>query len=89
MASNSLLFDAYRNGWRMYHVLIFQKEGKFHLDSAGEQSEDPVIFDTMDEMVSFLIGHDLKVDGEEIHLQEILPCDDELRYRVRVSSNGE
>lgn len=73
----------------MYHVLIFQKEGKFYLDSAGEQSEDPVIFDTMDEMVSFLIGHDLKVNAEEIHLHEILPCDDELKYRLRLSSNGE
>ncbi len=72
----------------MHHVLVFQKEGKFHLDSAGEQSEDPIIFETMDELVSFLIGHDLKVNGEEIHLQEMLPCVDELKYRVRLSSNG-
>ncbi|XP_064393588.1 uncharacterized protein LOC135341052 [Halichondria panicea] len=77
-----------KNGPRMHHVLVFQKEGKFHLDSAGEQSEDPIIFETMDEMVSFLIGHDLKVNGEEIHLQEMLPCIDELKYRVRLSSNA-
>ncbi len=67
-------------------MLIFQKEGRFQLDSAREQSEDPATFITMDETVSFLIGHDLKVNGEEIPLQNILPCDDEHRYRL--SSNG-
>ncbi len=85
---NAFLASPHRKGPRMYHVLIFNKEGRFHLDSDGEQGEDPITFVTMDETVSFLIGHHLKVNEEEIHLQDILPCDDELMYRVRISSNG-
>jgi len=71
----------------MYHVLVFQKGGKFNLDSEGD--EEPIIFDTMDELVSFLIGHDLKVNEDEVHLQYILPCDMQLTQKARISSNGE
>lgn len=72
----------------MYHVLVFQKGGRYHLDSDGETTEEPIVFDTLDELVTFLIGHDLKVNGEEIHLQEFVRCDDDPNQRVRLSSNG-
>lgn len=72
----------------MFHVLIFQQDGKYILDSPSDQNEDEITFDNLDELVTFLIGHNLKVEGEEIHLQDVVLCDDNPQQKARVSSNG-
>ena len=68
----------------MYHVLIFQLDGKYKLDG-----EDPVSFDSLDDLIVFLVGHDMKIDEDEIHLKEIVPCSaDSPTSAIRISSNG-
>ncbi len=62
----------------MYHVLIFHQAGQFHLDSAveGEAEENPT-FDSLDDLVVFLMAHDLRVEGTEVHFVEAITCMDE------------
>lgn len=70
---------------RMYHVLIFQQAGKYLLDSAGETGvEGGVDFNSLDELVLFLTGHNLKVGDDEVRLTNTCPCDSS-----RISSNCE
>ena len=81
---------------RMYHVLIFQQGGKYILDSAspgGSSNETDgggiggeVEFNSLDELVLFLTGHNLKVGDDEVHLTDTCPCADDA---VRLSSNSE
>ena len=68
----------------MYHVLVFQQGGKYVLDSAGEQGEEPVPFNSLDELVLFLTGHNLRVEDEEVQLTEVCLCADD---SARLSSN--
>ena len=77
----------------MYHVLIFQQGGKYILDSTcppneGDSGEGGggVEFNSLDELVLFLTGHNLKVGDDEVHLTDTCPCADD---SVRLSSNGE
>lgn len=77
----------------MYHVLIFQKGGKYVLDSAGPPSEGKdegeggeIQFSSLDELVVFLTGHNLKVGDDEVQLTESCPCVNDL---TKLSSNGE
>lgn len=65
----------------MYHVLIFHHGGQFQLDSAvggreGEGEENPV-FRSLDDLVVFLMAHDLKVEGNEVHFVEAVTCVEE------------
>ena len=73
----------------MYHVLIFQQSGKYMLDSAGEAAgvgeEGAVQFSSLDELVLFLTGHNLKVGEDEVKLTETCPCVDDA---TRLSSNS-
>lgn len=64
-----------KSGGRVYHVLIFQEGGQFHLDSAGDQSEEPLHFDSLDDLVVFCIGHNLRVAGDEVQLHEAVACE--------------
>lgn len=84
----------------MYHVLIFQQEGKYYLDtdntavgdSSGGQEPEPtsqLAFDTLDDLVVFLVGHEMKVEGDEVHLQEVVICSEDQASTLRISSNGE
>lgn len=74
----------------MYHVLIFQTGGKYKLDIAGDNGDEPASFDSLDDLVMFLIGHDMKIDEDEIHLKEVVPCSTgSPTSSVRISSNGE
>ncbi len=69
----------------MYHVLIFQEDGKYVLDSAGEAEEEGnVKFSSLDELVLFLTGHNLKVAEDEVQLTTPCPCADN---STRISSN--
>lgn len=72
----------------MYHVLIFQQAGKYLLDSVAEASEGSegsgVHFSSLDELVLFLTGHNLKVGEDEIKLTEACPFLDD---SIRMSSN--
>lgn len=69
----------------MYHVLIFQKDGKYLLDSAEESGEDGgVQFSSLDELVLFLTGHNLKVGEDEVQLTDPCLCADD---STRISSN--
>ncbi len=74
----------------MYHVLVFQQGGKYILDGPPEQQEEgggmaaPVQFDSLDELILFLTGHNLKVGEDEVQLTEICPCEEE---SARKSSN--
>ena len=69
----------------MYHVLIFQQAGKYVLDSAGEMGEEGnVHFSSLDELVVFLTGHNLKVGEDEVQLSETCPC---AQDSFRTSSN--
>ncbi len=78
----------------MYHVLIFQQGGKYVLDTStppreGVDGEEGVTgeveFNSLDELVLFLTGHNLKVGDDEVHLTDTCPCADD---SVRLSSNG-
>jgi len=79
---------------RMYHVLIFQRGGKYVLDSAspggGNETDGglggEVEFNSLDELVLFLTGHNLKVGDDEVHLTDTCPCADDA---MRLSSNSE
>ena len=88
----------------MYHVLIFQQEGKYYLDTdnsvVGDSSESvdgvhqpeptsQLAFDTLDDLVVFLVGHEMKVEGDDVHLQEVVVCSDDQASTLRISSNGE
>ncbi len=75
----------------MYHVLIFQQAGKYVLDSTandmgdtGDATDESVQLDSLDELVLFLTGHNLKIGDEEVQLTETCPCADD---SVRISSN--
>lgn len=72
----------------MYHVLVFQQGGQYVLDSAGEVStqgeEGGVHFNSLDELVLFLTGHNLKVGEDEVKLTDTCPCVDDT---ARMSSN--
>ncbi len=77
----------------MYHVLIFQQQGgKYVLDSAtndtaeSESGDQSVQFTSLDELVLFLTGHNLKVGEEDVQLTETCPCLDD---SFRISSNSE
>ena len=87
----------------MYHVLIFQQNGKYYLDTestvVGDDGADQatvqqaeqtsqLAFDTLDDLVVFLIGHDMKVEGDDVHLQEVVPCAENQASTLRISSNG-
>ena len=57
------------------------------LDSAGDAGEGGgVRFNSLDELVLFLTGHNLKVGEEEVKLTDTCPCVDDT---VRMSSNCE
>ena len=66
----------------MYHVLIFHKAGRYRLDlaaaaAAGEAengSAEEASFETLDDLVDFAAGHDLRVEGDEVTLQEPVAC---------------
>lgn len=75
----------------MYHVLIFQQAGKYVLDSATNDSssegvDEAVQFNSLEELVQFLTGHNLKVGEEDVQLTETCPCPDD---SFRISSNSE
>jgi hypothetical protein len=71
----------------MYHVLVFQQAGKYVLDSAGEMGEEGnVHFSSLDELVLFLTGHNLKVGEDEVQLSDICPC---AHDSIKISSNSE
>ena len=71
----------------MYHVLIFQQEGKYLLDSAGDaEAEECLQFSSLDELVLFLTGHNLKVGEDEVQLTGTCPC---AQDATRMSSNCE
>ena len=76
----------------MYHVLIFQQAGKYLLDSAtndiGDSGDvdESVQFNSLEELVQFLTGHNLKVGDEDVQLTETCPCPDD---SFRISSNCE
>ena len=58
------------------------------LDTAGEAGveggEGGVQFNSLDELVLFLTGHNLKVGEDEVKLTDTCPCVDDT---VRLSSN--
>ena len=71
-------------------MLIFQQGGQYVLDGAGEVGEEggeetPISFNSLDELVLFLTGHNLKVGGDDVQLTDTCPCVDD---SVRMSSNG-
>ena len=87
----------------MYHILIFQQSGKYYLDTdsavvgddGGPTEEtdqaDPtsqLAFDTLDDLVVFLVGHEMKVEGDDVHLQEVVTCAENQASTLRISSNG-
>ena len=85
----------------MYHILIFQQNGKYFLDTdntvvgdvpdGGEQQPEPtsqLAFDTLDDLVVFLVGHEMKVEGDDVHLQEVVVCAENQASMLRISSNG-
>ena len=87
----------------MYHVLIFQQDGKYYLDTdsstvVGDDNGEAVqlqpeptsqlAFDTLDDLVVFLIGHEMKVEGDDVHLQEVVACAENQASSIRISSNG-
>ena len=72
----------------MYHVLVFNQGGKYHLDSAGEQSDDPVLFKSLDDLVAFCGGHELRVEGDDVLLHDAVACADSPSTALRISSNG-
>lgn len=86
----------------MYHVLIFKQDGKYYLDTdstavgddggkAVHQQPEPtsqLAFDTLDDLVVFLIGHEMKVEGDDVHLQEVVACAENQASNIRISSNG-
>ena len=76
-----------RSSGRVYHVLIFNRGGRYYLDSvigaveeeqeAGGEGEGSPSFDSLDDLVRFLMGHDLKVEGVEVQFMEAVTCTDE------------
>lgn len=64
----------------MYHVLIFHKAGRYQLDLAaavgGEANgaDDEASFETLDDLVDFAVAHDLRVEGDDVTLQEPVAC---------------
>ena len=75
MAGSDPFSGLCRSAGRVYHVLIFQDGGQFHLDSAGDQSEESLHFDSLDDLVVFCMGHDLRVAGDEVQLHEAVSCE--------------
>ena len=75
----------------MYHVLIFQQGGQYVLDGTGEVVEEeggeetPISFNSLDELILFLTGHNLKVGEDDIQLTDTCPCVDD---SMKMSSNG-
>lgn len=67
----------------MYHVLVFQQKGKYVLDSVSDQ-EEIVEFSSLDDLILFLTGHNLKVGEDEVQLSDICSCADD---SLRISSN--
>ncbi len=70
--------DRCRSGSRVYHVLIFHRGGQYCLDSAvgGGDGEPSPAFDSLDDLVVFLMAHDLRVEGTEVHFAEAVACAD-------------
>lgn len=69
-------------------MLIFQQEGKYLLDSAGDaaETEECLQFSSLDELVLFLTGYNLKVGEDEVQLTGTCPC---AQDAMRMSSNCE
>ena len=44
------------------------------MDSAGDQREEPLHFDSLDDLVAFCMGHELHVAGDEVQLCEVINC---------------
>ena len=89
----------------MYHILIFQQNGKYYLDTdnavvgdsggpveetdqAQPEPTSQLAFDTLDDLVVFLVGHEMKVEGDDVHLQEVVTCAENQASMLRISSNG-
>ena len=62
----------------MYHVLIFYKGDRYLLDLAGTAEESGAAeasFESLDDLVAFAVGHELRVDEDDVTLQEPVPCE--------------
>ena len=76
-----------RSAGRVYHVLIFHKAGLYYLDSA-EEGEGEATFGSLDDLVVFCMGHELRVEGTEVQLHEAVPCNEEAGAHVKAVSLG-
>jgi len=76
-----------RSAGRVYHVLIVHKAGQYYLDRA-EEGEAEAMFDSLDDLVVFCMGHDLRVEGTEVQLHKAVPCAEEAGTNVKAVSIG-
>ena len=64
----------------MYHVLIFHSGGEYSLDitggasSDGEEEDGTRTFNSLDDLVVFCMSHQLRMDGDVVHLKEVIHC---------------
>ena len=59
------------------------------MDSAGVvgESEDPPLFDSLDDLIVYMVGHDLRIEGADVQLHEVVHCAEE--PTVPIPSAGE
>ena len=64
----------------MYHALIFHRGGQYSLDIAGEEQEEeqPTSFNSLDDLVVFCMSHQLRMEGDVVHLKEVIHCTEAL-----------
>ena len=68
---------------KVYHVLIFHSGGEYSLDITGgagsdsEEEEDGTrTFNSLDDLVVFCMSHQLRMDGDVVHLKQVIHCSD-------------
>lgn len=77
MVARSALLPLSRSGGKVYHALIFHRGGQYSLDIAGDnqdEEEQPTSFNSLDDLVVFCMSHQLRMEGDTVHLKEVIHC---------------
>eukprot|EP00731_Ephydatia_muelleri_P026835 Em0018g935a len=58
----------------IYHILVYNRDGRYILDTS-EEGDSPHAFDSLDDLVTYCTTHELRVEGDELQLHHVLPCE--------------
>lgn len=63
-----------KSAGHIYHVLVYNRDGRYVLDTS-EEGDSPHAFDSLDDLITYCTTHELRVEGDELQLHHVLPCE--------------